>query len=513
MSIEKERVQPAPFEAATPIEKPAEADNSREAGPSGWALPALIVLVVLAIAVVFWLPSALDTSDRSADAEQAARDAPADRDGGTGAPGTTRQQEAPAGTPFADAEAARLRGEAQDILGKLLDLRDSLARKGADIWAPEALDSVNAEASAGDALYRQREFQAAIERYQAALDQARALDDRIPEELESRLETAETALQSGDADSAEAALDVIDKLEPGLEQATRLRKRLETLPEVLARLEEAAEAEDAGDLETAKTLLEAATQADAEHRKARDELARVSSALTAQRFASAMSTGYTALEEERFDDARAAFRRAGNLRKDSGDVATALEEVNVAETARKLRQLQDTARRNVENEKWGAAVKAYESALEIDSSVLFAQRGIQEARTRAELDRRLRAIIDDPDRLADTGVADGSSELLDYARRIEARGPVLQEQISTLAELIERANTPIEITLVSDNQTEVTLLKVSRLGQFERQDVTLRPGEYTAVGTRRGYRDVRETFRVSHDDDAPTVTVICTESI
>ncbi|MEQ8515155.1 MAG: hypothetical protein RIC38_06080, partial [Chromatocurvus sp.] len=346
-----------------------------------------------------------------------------------------------------------------------------------------------------------------------ALEQAQAIESRIPDELEVRLQATEAALQAGDADAASAELAIVDKLEPGLEQAERLRERLEALPEVLAQLEKAALAEKADDLESAKTALSAAVAADGQHRGARQALRRVSAALTARRFADAMSAGYAALEGQRFDDARAAFRRAGKLREGSDEVATALQEVSVAETARDLRQLQRTAETSVNEEAWSAAVTAYEAALDIDSSVLFAQRGLEQARTRAELDKRLQAILDDPDRLSDESVADSAAQLLEYARGVEPRGPALQEQIRTLQKQLALSNTPIRVTLLSDNTTDVTLYKVSRLGEFEREELMLRPGEYTAVGTRRGYRDVRRTFRVSHDGRPPTVTVVCTERI
>lgn len=509
MPIEKERVEPAPFETATPAEKPSETSAPGRAGPARWTLPALAGLVVLALAVVFWLPTALEPGDSSA---PAAADAGGDTAGAPAPPGAAPQSPA-AGTPFADAEAARLRGEAQEILEDLLDLRDSLTRRGADIWAGDALASVNTAANEGDELYRQREFDAAIARYEEALTQAQAIESRIPDELEARLQATEAALQAGDADTAAAELAVIDKLEPGLEQAGAQRRRLEVLPDVLAQLEKAAGAETEDDLEAAKTALEAAVAADGKHRRAQAELQRVSAALRARRFADAMSAGYAALEEQRFDDARAAFRRAGRIREDSDEVATALQEVSVAETASELRQLQRKAEASVDEEDWAAAVSAYEAALAIDGSVLFAQRGLEQARARAELDKRLRSILDEPDRLSDESVAGTTAELLEYARGVEPRGPLLREQIRELQKQLALSNTPIRVTLLSDNLTQVTLLKVSRLGQFEQEELMLRPGEYTAVGTRRGYRDVRETFRVGHDRRPPTVTVVCTESI
>ncbi len=512
MPIEKERVQPAPFESAAPRGQPDAIRDPGGPGPARWILPALAGLVLLVLAVVFWLPSALQPDDSEADTEQTPADAGTATQVSPAPPGAAPQIPV-AGTPFADAEAARLRGEAQDILEDLLDLRDSLTRRGADIWASDALAAMNAAAGEGDELYRQREFDAAIGRYRAALEQARAIESRIPDELESRLQAIENALQAGDAEAASAALDVVDKLEPGLEQAGQLRQRLDVLPDVLANLDKAVAAEEADDLEAAKAALEDALAADAQHQGARQALERVSAALTARRFADAMSEGYAALEDQRFDDARAAFRRAGKRREGSNEVATALQEVDVAETASELRQLQRRAEASVKEEAWSAAVTAYEAALEIDSSVLFAQRGLEQARTRAELDARLQAILDDPARLSDETVADNAAQLLEFARGVEPRGPALQEQIRTLQKRLALSNTPIRVTLLSDNTTDVTVYKIARLGQFEREELMLRPGEYTAVGTRRGYRDVRETFRVSHDGRPPTVTIVCSERI
>jgi hypothetical protein len=43
--------------------------------------------------------------------------------------------------------------------------------------------------------------------------------------------------------------------------------------------------------------------------------------------------------------------------------------------------------------------------------------------------------------------------------------------------------------------------------------IALKPGSYTAIGQRAGYRDVRETFAVLPGVDNGPVTVVCTEQI
>jgi hypothetical protein len=61
--------------------------------------------------------------------------------------------------------------------------------------------------------------------------------------------------------------------------------------------------------------------------------------------------------------------------------------------------------------------------------------------------------------------------------------------------------------------TEVTLFRVGVLGSFTATEVDLRPGNYTAVGSRDGYRDVRRTFTVLPGRELEPISVICEEPI
>ena len=68
------------------------------------------------------------------------------------------------------------------------------------------------------------------------------------------------------------------------------------------------------------------------------------------------------------------------------------------------------------------------------------------------------------------------------------------------------------MTFTSDNQTDVTLLRVKRLGSFATSELTLRPGRYTALGVRNGFRDVRINFDIT-PDSRTDVDVRCLEAI
>ena len=60
---------------------------------------------------------------------------------------------------------------------------------------------------------------------------------------------------------------------------------------------------------------------------------------------------------------------------------------------------------------------------------------------------------------------------------------------------------------------EALARKVGRLGTFTTRELTLRPGTYTVVGSRRGFRDVRLELVVRPDQDLATLRVSCEDKI
>jgi len=69
------------------------------------------------------------------------------------------------------------------------------------------------------------------------------------------------------------------------------------------------------------------------------------------------------------------------------------------------------------------------------------------------------------------------------------------------------------VTLNSDGLTNVQIYHVGRLGQFISQQLDLRPGTYTVVGSRPGYRDVRQTLTVKPGQAQLALDIRCEESV
>ncbi len=89
----------------------------------------------------------------------------------------------------------------------------------------------------------------------------------------------------------------------------------------------------------------------------------------------------------------------------------------------------------------------------------------------------------------------------------------LTRQRNTLASLLKKALIPVEVMLQSDDFTDVTVYQVARLGSFINHTLSLKPGKYTAVGSRDGYRDVRQEFQVILEQPLSPIVIQCREKI
>lgn len=230
-------------------------------------------------------------------------------------------------------------------------------------------------------------------------------------------------------------------------------------------------------------------------------------------FAQAMAKGLTHLEEGELDDARRSFEQAGSLSPASPEAADGLARV---EAARQLVAIADHQERAVafeEQERWGEAAAEYAAVLALDPAIRFAQEGRARSSARHELSEELESHIARPDRLSSDRVLDEARRLLVRARALDAPGPVLQQQIERLDRQVAIASTPIRVVLLSDGLTDVLVYRFGRLGVFERMELDLRPGSYTVVGTRQGYRDIRRQLEVAPGGATPSLTVRCEEKI
>ena len=483
------------FAASTTKLEPRPAKKTRARPPPAAAIAA--ALLAVATLVFFVLP-------RWVGREASEPAAPAQ------APAVAPEPTAPALSPE---ELAALQAKAESMLTELLQQRSRLEARSAARWGEADWTRYDELGRTSDQALLAKDYAKAVDSYTAALAAGDALLARAEQITATALGSAKQALSAGNAELAREQYDLVLSIEPSNAEALAGRARAERLPEVLALVTRAEELRRQQSLEEAADLYHEVAKLDPAWAPAQTALAEINRALASQRLEALLSRGYSALAKEEFTEAGEHFAAALALAPGSESAADGLAQ---AEQGQKLEAIELAEARALafeRREMWKEAIARYEAALATDATLEFARVGLERSRARADLDIKLENLLANPNLLFTDSVLADAKRLADQARTLATPESRLATQVGRLDELIRLASTPVTVELTSDSLTEVTVYRVGPLGVFATKALQVRPGTYTAIGSRDGYRDVRATFTVLPGQGLPPIRIVCTEPI
>ncbi|MGY8813228.1 MAG: hypothetical protein ACKVHQ_00720 [Gammaproteobacteria bacterium] len=454
-----------------------------------WIVP-LLALVIVAAGVVFILPNHID-----APTTKALNNSPAlSTNNAATNPSPSSKSTVTETSPFQEAQDARARNRSQELLSEILKLQEQLEEKNILVWGADKYNSILDLAREGDAAYRTRDFELSTTHYGNALNGLQQLLNEMEIIFAESISSAEDALNNGNSVESRKAYAFALLIFPENEEALIGLARSDTLDDVLALLTEGKNLQQNKDFEGARGKYQQALVLDNQTQSAKEQIKSVNLLITNRDFNTLMSEGYRHLQQNNLDKARLSFQRASKLKPNAAEVKSAINQTNTEITNQNINEILDNAVQMEQQEKWAEAVAEYDKALVLDSNLAQAQEGKQFSQGRENLDSRLKQIIAEPARLSNKAVYEESRIIHQSAASISNPEPRLTEQLKILSSLLNNALDPIQVIFKSDNFTNVTINKVGALGKFEVQSLTLLPGNYVAIGTREGYRDVRVEF-------------------
>ena len=419
-------------------------------------------------------------------------------------------------SPSKVAEKTKYRQDSQRVLAQIISVRDSLKQQNVEYWGDFEFRQALALVDQGDDQYGYGDYRDALASYQGSLEQLQALEKSGKIIFEEALLQGNSAVENAQpadiARATEAAATAI-AIAPEDARAQQLNQRAAQLERLIAALDNGQQRLATDELAAAKAYFQQAVAMDGLHAKAAAALASVEKAITEQRFRGHMSDGFAALDNNQFVAATNAFNRAGEIYQNSSAVAQALSQVTTKESQISVSRQMRQAAEFEGSEQWQQALETYQTLLRTDSSLVEAKVKIIIVTVRASLDSQLKAVLADPLKLSASNQYNSAQRLLQDAAGIANPGPGLNQQIAELKTVLQRATTAVDVVLQSNNQTEVTLYRVAKLGVFEQTSLQLRPGRYIAAGTRLGYRDVRVEFTITGAPIDGPIKVSCDEMI
>jgi tetratricopeptide (TPR) repeat protein len=392
-----------------------------------------------------------------------------------------------------------------------------LESEGVRIWGTEplktSLSAAEKALKSANALYDRQQYTPSLNNFREAIAAFAQLEASRPERFQRAMDSGKKAFDALNAQTAAAQFTIAVALAPDSEQARMALDRAKHLPKVLANIARGNKHEKNRDFDQARRNYQAAVSLDPAYVPAKNHLMRISDLIADRDYQRAISEALVLLDKQDFKGASGALQRAKIIHPNTPEV----KEISrrIASTAQyvALDAIRKTAKEFEEQERWADALGLYEKALAIDKNAAFADRGRVRAQGLLELHTSIDRYLSNPSRLHSPEPLAHAKTLLNQFGSIGDPGKILQAKSKLLQDLISLAESQIPVLLRSDRKTEVVLYRVGKLGSFDARRIKLRPGRYTAQGSRPGFRDVRVQFQVSHTMKNITVTIQCTERI
>jgi tetratricopeptide (TPR) repeat protein len=401
----------------------------------------------------------------------------------------------------------------ESLLAQLIPLREQLEAAAVERWAAADHTSAKEIEGRGDDAFLERDYAVAQAHYGEAIVLFEELAGRRAAALTTSLEAGATALEAGDQPGAIEAFDLALAIEPTNAAAITGAQRAESLDALMARMSAGRAFETNDDLDSARGEYAKALEIDPEYAPALERLARLDAAQADYDYESNLSLALVSLAKGNLGAARTHFEKARAIRPNSPEVMDGLRQLQQIESSRAIASLRKRAELAEGGENWSEAASLYQTIVETQDNLSFAEEGLRRNRELARITDRIAKLLDDPTQLFRPETLEEARNLMQAGRRSAEGRPKLAEQVRNLEISVQLASTPIPVVFESDTVTEVVIRGVGTLGNFARRDVPLKPGRYVVVGRRDGYRDTRSEISVIPGKQQPVVEVRCTDEI
>jgi eukaryotic-like serine/threonine-protein kinase len=420
-------------------------------------------------------------------------------------------------TAIAPARNLRALGEAKLFAEGLRDqvaaTEQRLRDAGAAARPLAVFDAGVAARSRALAAFANEDFDRAGEGFRSAADSFEAAEAELPRLRAESAVAADAALAECRKDAAIQEYRYLLALEPGNAAAAIGIERAKVCEQVFAVLAAGLQQEQAGALQAAAEQYRAALRIDPKSPGAAEALQSLENRAGDERYQRAFAAALDALRSHRYSAAATAIGTAEKLRPDSADVSRLRTELDGVTGTLQVESLRAEAADDERRERWAEASAAYRAALARDATLRFARDGLLRTENRAALAAELADYIEKPRRLAAMEVRNAAKVAVARANALTLAGPQLAAQAAKVTALLEETGVTVEVALRSDGQTDVSILRVGRLGIFSERRVGLKPGSYIVTGSREGFRDVRREISVTPGQTVISLDIHCEERI
>ena len=406
-------------------------------------------------------------------------------------------------------EICQLRLDALELIKKFKEIKENALATNVGIWAPDDLSSLESIEEEAEKYFNKALFSETIEKFNEGIVAANKIIERAAVSLDKFIDSGFNFLFLNNAIDAEISFRSALEIDPSNSMANKGLNRALVLDKVSKYINDAKLLISVNSLDQAKDLIDIAAQLDNKYQGLDKLRLDVIELIKIRDLNVLITDGFKYLKLLKFNEAKINFDKALLIDKNSKLAEEGINSANEGIKKNIIETEKFLAYESLNLEDFSKSSLHFQNILNLDPNIQFAILGLQEAKKLKELEFHLDRYIDRPDRLSSRNVYDEALVLL-----ISANSQSLQKRLSSKKEQLEfilnEFSESINITLISDNKTQVTVLNVGSIGVFNQKEIKLNPGKYTFVGKRKGFVTIRRIIDLTQ---STTIKIQCIEKI
>lgn len=339
------------------------------------------------------------------------------------------------------------------------------------------------------------------------------LEELSLEHLKTRLEEASQAMDKYDFNSARRAYDQALQYAPDEQEAIEGQALIKSLDPVLVQFEELAALESAGQIDKARILLD---QMLTECPNNSFLSSRRNILIEAQAERDFRARVAEADASESADDLEAAvlFLEAALSIKEDADQSARLEKLRQSIRQARLEVLLSEGYASLQSGRFEAARDVYRKATELDPQSAEARTGYEKSSGLYLASIRYLQNLDNAEKFIESGRYPMAAKFFNdaMATRPSKLTDAMVQKEGRLRETIERESKEVRLKILSDGKSYISITGVLAPEKLKSRELNLYPDVYTIKATRSGYKTIEQSIRVVSTMSNREIVIKCTES-
>jgi tetratricopeptide (TPR) repeat protein len=356
--------------------------------------------------------------------------------------------------------------------------------------------------------------------YAAALTHLDQLTQIATEVIKSRnttlvkvLKQIEQALENEDIKASERAMSEALVLAPSSPDVLAFSARVDVLP-LLIKLKEQArvaqiENNPQGELEALQALLKVRPSLEV----VKTRIITLEELLKVRSFGEHIRKGTVAADSLNLKMAREHLKALRQLDPNRDEVKILAQRISSAADNLEVKRLFGQAEKAAANDDWQEVLNLHRQAVKINSNSRALNVSLDKALHIVTLTSDIKGYLQTPHRLSSSGVATRANALIKEVSSVSTDSPSLAQLAKDLDVLLREYNKPIDVMIISDEQTFVQVRGLGVVGKVKSKLIQLKPGQYILEGKCDGYHSVLLPVHITPESNGVEVQVICNEPL